>query len=107
LNEAGKAVKGSQVLVLGIAYKRDVSDIREAPALDILHLLQDKGANIAYHDPHVPVLQADGLALESQTDLKAALKQADCVLIATDHSAYAWDLVRTHSQCIVDTRHVL
>jgi UDP-N-acetyl-D-glucosamine dehydrogenase len=106
LNDAGKAVKGSQILVLGVAYKRDISDMRESPALDIIHLLREKGAVVNYHDPHVPTFSHDGMAMASITDLHAALDGADCVVITTDHALYDWNLVRQSAQLMVDTRHV-
>ncbi len=107
LNDAGKAVKGSRVLVLGVAYKKDVSDIRESPALDIIHLLEEKGASVAYHDPHVPAYQHEGSEMTGVTDLDAALRAADCVIIVTDHSAYDWAQVQTQAALVVDTRRVL
>lgn len=107
LNEQGLAVKGSRVLVLGVAYKKNVSDLRESPALDILHLLAEKGAQVEYHDPYVPAFTYDGLARTGVTDLDAALAAADCVVIATDHSDYDWALVRERARLIVDTRHVI
>lgn len=107
LNEAGKALKGSYILVLGVAYKQNVGDTRESPALDIIHLLGDKGARVAYHDPYVPILASDGLLLHSVDDLPAVLAAADCVVIVTDHAAYDWELVRRQARLIVDTRHVL
>jgi UDP-N-acetyl-D-glucosamine dehydrogenase len=107
LNDAGKPVKGSQVLVLGVAYKKNVSDMRESPALDIIHLLESKGAQVAYHDPHVPAFQHDGMEMVSVADLATALGQADCVILVTDHSAYDWSLVKGLAKLIVDTRSVL
>ncbi len=107
LNDAGKAVKGSQILVLGVAYKKDVSDMRESPALDIIHLLESKGARVSYHDPHVPSFQHDGMEMVGITDLTAALATADCVVIATDHAAYDWAMVAQQAARVVDTRHVL
>jgi UDP-N-acetyl-D-glucosamine dehydrogenase len=107
LNEAGKAVKGSRVLVLGVAYKKDVSDMRESPALDIIHLLETKGAHVAYHDPHVPAFQHDGMEMVSITDLDGALQTADCVVIATDHSAYDWAQIVQQAPLCVDTRNAL
>jgi UDP-N-acetyl-D-glucosamine dehydrogenase len=107
LNDAGKSVKGSQVLVLGVAYKKNVSDMRESPALDIIHLLHAKGANVTYNDPHVPSITYEGLALRSQGDLQGALASADCVVVATDHAAYDWREVRQTARLVVDTRHVL
>jgi len=87
LNEAAKAVKGNQAPVLGVAYKRDVSDIRELPALDIIHLLEEKRANVSYHDPHVPRFHHKGMEIASVRDLDTALEEADCVVIARDHLA--------------------
>ena len=106
LNDAGKAVKGSRVLVLGVAYKKNVSDLRESPALDIIHLLLQKGAEVMYHDPYVESFVYEELAMSSITDLPAALRKADCVLIVTDHSAYNWAEFRNTVQLVVDTRHV-
>ena len=107
LNDAGKPVKGSRVLVLGVAYKKNVSDLRESPALDIIHLLADKGAAVQYHDPHAPSFRYEGLALESVPDLPGALAAADCVVIATDHDAYDWPAVQQQARLVVDTRRVL
>lgn len=107
LNDQGRAVKGSRILVLGIAYKRDVSDLRESPALDIIHLLAEKGAQIDYHDPHIPLLRYEGLDMASVAGLEAALTHADCVIITTDHTSYDWAAVRKLARLVVDTRHVL
>ncbi len=107
LNDAGKSVKGSRVLVLGVAYKKDVSDLRESPALDIIHLLREKGARVEYHDPHVPSFTYEDLALASVTDLAAALAAADCVVVATDHTAYDWAAIERSARLVVDTRHVV
>ena len=106
LNDAGKAVKGSRVLLLGVAYKKNVSDLRESPALDIIHLLEQKGAQVTYHDPHVPAFEHDGMAMRSVMDLDAALAAADCVVITTDHSLYNWASIRKVARLVVDTRHV-
>jgi UDP-N-acetyl-D-glucosamine dehydrogenase len=107
LNDVGRAVNGSRILVLGVAYKKDVSDTRESPALDILHLLQEKGARVSYHDPFVPTIDTDELHLTSIVDLAAALEGADCTIIVTDHSTYDWSLVRERARLIIDTRRVL
>ncbi len=107
LNEVGKPIRGSTILVIGVAYKRDVSDLREAPALDIISLLHDKGAHITYHDLHVPAFEHVGLALESAPDLGMALEAADCVLIAADHSGYDWEWIHSASRLMVDTRATL
>ena len=107
LNEDGKAVNGSTVLVLGVAYKKNVSDLRESPALDILLLLREKGAHIRYHDPHVPAFTHDGLELVSAPDLDAALEEADAVVITTDHDDYDWARVHARARRVVDTRATL
>ena len=107
LNDQGKAVKGSKILLLGIAYKKNISDLRESPALDIMHLLEEKGAQVDYHDPYVPRFNYEGFSRTGITDLDQALTAADCVVIATDHTIYAWDDVRNSARLIVDTRHVL
>lgn len=104
LNEAGKAVKGSQILLLGVAYKKDVSDIRESPALDIIHLLEAKGALVHYHDPYVPSFQHEGMEMVGVTDLLLALRFADCVVIATDHTDYDWSAIVAQAQVLIDTR---
>jgi UDP-N-acetyl-D-glucosamine dehydrogenase len=107
LNDVGKPVKGSRILVLGVAYKKDVSDIRESPALDIIHLLEEKGAQVSYHDPHVPAFHYDGMAMEAVADLETAVQKADCVLIATDHSAYDWAQLVEHASLLIDTRNIV
>jgi UDP-N-acetyl-D-glucosamine dehydrogenase len=107
LNEVTKPLKGSRILVLGVAYKKDISDLRESPALDIIHLLQEKGALVDYHDPHVTQFQHNGMAMTSAPDLDAALAEADCVVVVTDHSAYDWDKIRAQAHLVVDTRNVL
>jgi UDP-N-acetyl-D-glucosamine dehydrogenase len=104
LNEAGKPVKGSRVHVMGVAYKRDIDDMRESPALDILLLLQKRGAIISYSDPRVPVLH-EGVGLEALPESAAA--QADCVVIVTDHSSFDYAALVERSVLIVDTRNAL
>ena len=107
LNDAGKALRGSDVLVLGVAYKPNTSDIRESPALDIIHLLQEKGALVSYHDPFVPTVHVDGLDMASVAALEPALAAADCVVIVTDHTAYDWATMRGMAKPVVDTRNAL
>jgi len=107
LNDAGKAVRGSAVLVVGVAYKKDIDDIRESPALDVIRLLQARGAVVSYSDPHVPKLREDGIDLASQPLTPDLLRRADCVVIVTDHSDLDWALVARHAKVVVDTRHVL
>ena len=106
LNDEGKAVKGSRILLLGVAYKRDVSDIRESPALDIMRLLLRKGASVSYHDPYVPHLRLDDMVMDSVTLDAQALRSSDCVVVTTDHRSYHWDWVAQNSRLVVDTRNV-
>ncbi len=107
LNDAGKAVRGSTVLVLGVAYKRNIDDIRESPALDVIRLLHLRGATVRYHDPHVPQLKEDGLDLASVPLTAATLESADCVIVVTDHSAVDYGMVARYARAVVDTRHAL
>jgi UDP-N-acetyl-D-glucosamine dehydrogenase len=107
LNEAGKPVKGSNVLVLGVAYKKDIDDVRESPALDIIELLRNKGADVRYHDPYVAQFAHNGHGLRSEAELEPALRAADCVVIVTDHSSYDWRHVSHTAAALVDTRNVV
>ncbi|PZS07197.1 MAG: UDP-N-acetyl-D-glucosamine dehydrogenase [Chloroflexi bacterium] len=107
LNDERKAVKGSKVLVLGVAYKKDVSDVRESPSLDIIRLLQAKGADVRYHDPYVSEIEHEGFEMASVLDLEPALLESDCVVIATDHSSYDWDMVQRLAPLVVDTRRAI
>ncbi len=107
LNEHAKAVRGASVLILGIAYKRDIDDIRESPALDIIKLLEGQGAKVSYHDPHVPSFRDDSRQFHSVPLTPEAVSRADCVLIVTDHSAVDYLMVKRHARLVVDTRHVM
>jgi UDP-N-acetyl-D-glucosamine dehydrogenase len=107
LNDRGLAIKGSNVLVLGAAYKPDIDDLRESPALDVIGLLEQKGAIVSYHDPHVPRIQHDTWERESVTDLDAAIREADCVTIITNHSTYDYAAILQSAKLIVDTRNAL
>jgi len=107
LNDAGKAVRGSTVLVLGVAYKKDIDDIRESPALDVMRLLHQRGATVCYHDPFVAKVKEDGLELSSVPLTAATLEGADCVIVVTDHTTVDYGLVARHARAVVDTRHVL
>jgi UDP-N-acetyl-D-glucosamine dehydrogenase len=111
LNSRRKALNGSSVLVLGVAYKRDIDDIRESPSLDIMTLLARKGARVEYADPHVPRLPAHawggGIELSSRPLTADALAGADCVAILTDHRAVDYGLVLGSAPLIVDTRHAI
>jgi UDP-N-acetyl-D-glucosamine dehydrogenase len=104
LNEREKSVKGSAVLVLGVSYKRDVDDVRESPALDILRLLESRGARVGYNDPHVPELRLSSATLESQ-ELMPAVRRADVVVIVTDHSSYRYSEIVEAARVVVDTRN--
>jgi UDP-N-acetyl-D-glucosamine dehydrogenase len=106
LNDDCKSVKGSRVVILGVAYKRDVDDVRESPALDIIGLLQEKGAQVVYHDPFVPSIRLEGDETMSSTPYDAALlANADAVVIVTDHRAFDWQHVLDHSKLVIDTRN--
>jgi UDP-N-acetyl-D-glucosamine dehydrogenase len=107
LNEAGKPLKGSKVLLLGVAYKKNVSDVRESPALDIIHLLRDKGAEVSYFDPHVPSIRCEGHTLQTEPELAATLATSDCVVIVTDHDDFDWEQIESSAPLIVDTRNAL
>jgi len=93
--------------VLGVAYKRDIDDLRESPALDIIRLLEDKGAIVDYHDPYVPQIREDehSRAHASVELSESALREADCVVITTDHQCVDYEYVVRHAQLIVDTRN--
>jgi UDP-N-acetyl-D-glucosamine dehydrogenase len=106
LNEHGKAVKGSRVLVVGVAYKKDISDVRESPALDIISLLKGKGASVSYHDPHVPSFSEHGMEMTSVPNVYKAATESDCVAIVTDHSTYDWRRIAADARLLVDTRNV-
>ncbi|MDB4433334.1 nucleotide sugar dehydrogenase [bacterium] len=105
LNEGRIAVNGSKVLVLGVAYKADVSDIRESPALDVIRVLESKGAEIRYHDPHVPELALDGTTYESADLSDEVLESADVTVIVTAHSAIDYDRVVARTPRVFDTRN--
>jgi UDP-N-acetyl-D-glucosamine dehydrogenase len=105
LNDVSKPVKGSRIHVLGVAYKRNIDDVRESPALDLLLLLRNRGAIVSYSDPHVPALRLDGIELAAQPEGAAAT--ADCVVIVTDHSAFDYPALVKRAKLIVDTRNAL
>ncbi|MBI1798924.1 MAG: nucleotide sugar dehydrogenase [Candidatus Eisenbacteria bacterium] len=107
LNRRGKPVRGSRLLVLGVAYKADIDDTRESPSLDIMETLRERGARLDYSDPFVPVLDFAGRRLRSQTLTPARLRRFDCVIIATAHRNVPYASVLRHSRLVVDTRNVL
>jgi UDP-N-acetyl-D-glucosamine dehydrogenase len=111
LNSRGRAVKGSRILVLGLAYKPDVDDVRESPSFELIEKLSELGASVDYNDPHVPAthpmrrwgdLQKKSVPLSPDT-----LKAYDCILIATHHKAYDWQMIADHANLIVDTRNAM
>ncbi|QDV18508.1 UDP-N-acetyl-D-glucosamine 6-dehydrogenase [Gimesia panareensis] len=109
LNEKGKPLKGSKICMLGVAYKKDVDDPRESPSFHLLDLLMERGVNFTYNDPHIPKLPKmrhhEVPAMESQEITPEFLASQDCVLIATDHSAYDYDFIVKHSKMVLDTRN--
>jgi UDP-N-acetyl-D-glucosamine dehydrogenase len=108
LNEHSKALKGSRVHVLGVAYKRDIDDVRESPALDIIHLLFRRGAKVTYSDPFIPRLRADGVVPDMEsTDAETSAAEADCVVIVTDHKAFNYPRIVERARLLVDTRNAL
>jgi UDP-N-acetyl-D-glucosamine dehydrogenase len=111
LNSVRKPLNGSKVLVAGIAYKKDVDDIRESPALDLLHLLRDRGAELSYTDPFVPKLAAkewpNGIDLVNVDVTKAAAEEFDCVVVVTDHTQFDYDQLQRVGKTVVDTRNAI
>ena len=107
LNQARKAVNGSRVLILGVTYKPNVDDVRESPALDIIQLLEARGAQVGFHDPFVNSLRHEGLETPFVELDEAHVAAADCVMIVTDHASYDWAWIKGHAALIVDTRHAL
>ena len=107
LNRKGKSLKGSKILILGVAYKRDVTDVRESPAIEIVQHLLNRGARVRYHDPFVPSFRANGGVLRSVPLTPASLRSADCVVIVTDHRVMDSRQVVKHARLILDTRNAL
>ena len=107
LNDAGKALKGSRVLVLGAAYKADVADARESPVVDILQRLLQKGADARYHDPYISSLADMGVPLAAVAELEEEIRKADCVVIATAHSVYDWASIAQGAAILLDTRFIM
>ena len=105
LNRVKKSVNGSSVLILGVAYKRDIDDVRESPALDIIKLLCNKGAEVTWHDPYVRELKGMESLTRAEAVTSELLSQADCVVITTDHSTYDWEAIVKDANLIVDSRN--
>jgi UDP-N-acetyl-D-glucosamine dehydrogenase len=106
LNEVAKPLKGSHIHVLGVAYKRDIDDVRESPALDIMHLLGRRGARVTYFDPYIPEIDVEGHRFSSQDD-PSLISAADCVLIITDHQCFDYAQTLERARLIVDTRNAM
>ena len=111
LNEAGKPVNSSKILLLGMAYKKNVDDARESPGFEIMHLLVKKGARVQYNDPHIPRLPAlrhyPDLQMDSHPLTPEFLRSQDCVVVVTDHTAFNWEWIAEHSALVVDTRNAI
>jgi UDP-N-acetyl-D-glucosamine dehydrogenase len=108
LNDRKKSIRGSRVLVLGVAYKKDISDTRESPALDVIELLHARGAEVSYTDPLVPELELPDKKLLKSMPLSAeTLRHVDCAVIVADHSTFDYALVARESPTVVDTRNAL
>ncbi len=107
LNDRGQILKGSRVLVLGAAYKPDIDDVRESPALDVIALLKKKGADVQYHDPYVPEIhhEMEGWRMKTVTDVLAAVGQADVVVLVTNHAVYDYSAILSRAKFIFDTRN--
>lgn len=105
LNGRERALKGARVLVLGAAYKKDIGDVRESPALDVIHLLRAKGARVTYHDPYVPSLRVEGATLRSTPLTAATLRAQDLVAVITNHSVFDFDFVVKNARLVFDARN--
>jgi UDP-N-acetyl-D-glucosamine dehydrogenase len=107
LNNQGKALKNSRILILGAAYKPDIDDVRESPALDVIGLLKEFGAEVSYHDPFIPELHHENINLSSVPDLLKAVESVDCVAIITNHSQYDYPVIYQKASCLMDARNAL
>ena len=106
LNDESKAVRGSKIAVLGVAYKKDIDDVRESPALDVIQLLEERGAVVSYHDPYVPSVRLEhGRKMDSTPLTSEWLREADCVAIITNHSTFDYDWVVKTAKLVMDTRN--
>jgi UDP-N-acetyl-D-glucosamine dehydrogenase len=107
LNAHSKAVRGAKLLVIGVAYKPDIDDIRESPAMDVIRLLDQLGGRVSYHDPYIPEFKEGDVALKSVPLDAAAVRAADCVVIVTDHSSIDYAMIGREAQALVDTRNAV
>jgi UDP-N-acetyl-D-glucosamine dehydrogenase len=105
MNDRQLALKGSRMLIMGVAYKPDVADVRESPALDVIGLLREKGAHVEYYDPYVPSIEHDDWDLDSVSDPYQAARKADCVVVITDHAAIDYKALAKASSLIFDSRN--
>jgi UDP-N-acetyl-D-glucosamine dehydrogenase len=105
LNEAGKAVNGADIVVLGVAYKPDVGDPRESPAVKVMQVLDRRGAKLTFHDPHVSSVVVNGRTLEGKDITQKSLASADCAAILTPHSAFDLDWIAEHAALVFDARN--
>jgi UDP-N-acetyl-D-glucosamine dehydrogenase len=101
----GLPLSGTKILVLGAAYKPDIDDIRESPALDVIGLLKEKNAEVSYHDPYISTIEHDDWTMDSVPTLNDAVQEADCVLVITNHSNYDYDAIHAQAKLIIDTRN--
>jgi len=107
LNRHKKSVNGSKILLLGVSYKKDVDDLRESPALDVIDLLLEESGTILYNDPYVPEIRLDTIRFESQELTADLLNSVDCVVITTDHSVYDYEMIAKNSPLVIDTRNAM
>ena len=110
LNDRGRSIKGARILILGLAYKKDLDDVRESPSLKLIELLGACGAQIDYNDPHIPAMKKMrkyNFPMQSVPLTEENLKQYDCLVLATDHSAYDYDFIARHAALVVDTRNAM
>ena len=105
LNGMSKSIRGSKILILGVAYKKNVSDCRESPALDVMRILIDKGGSLSYNDPFVPSLKLAGKVFESVELSSVAVQEQDCVIILTDHNSYDFQRILASAKLTIDTRN--
>ena len=107
LNTNEKSLKGSKILILGVTYKPDIDDIRESPALDVIGLLQNQGAEVTYHDPYIPHISDSPIEMERVENLTEEVRSVDCVVIITNHSSYDYGEILENAQCILDARNAI
>ena len=107
LNRYKKPLNGSKILILGVSYKPNINDMRESPALDIIHLLREKGAVVAYYDPYVPEIEIEGVQMYSEKELSTFLEKSDLVAIITNHEKFDYKLILEKSQLIFDARNAM